>query len=377
MKALFVLHEATRTGAPLMLLSVLKWMQKNKKFEETHLLIMKSGVLEEDFKNICTKVYKVSEARSHESYLTKIYYKLVSYIGHRTTSKTRYLRHISNNKYDFIYGNCAPTLDVALKIKANSLNSKLILHIHELEVVLKMHLNKQNNKLHLVDQFIAASYLVKDNLVNLWNVNDDKVDVVYECTEYRELETTKKVDNLFIVGASGSVQWRKGDDIFLQVARYINKQYPEVKMKFVWVGANYKKDIIEEDLKKLNLNIEVAFVGEQRCPETYYKEFSVFLMTSREDPFPLVCIEMAKLETPIICFKGATGTEEFLERGGGKIVPYLDIEAMAESVIDYYNIPDDLKADGKKAKQLFAQLTPENIGLEIFENIEKVVSGAQ
>ena len=95
-------------------------------------------------------------------------------------------------------------------------------------------------------------------------------------------------------------------------------------------------------------------------------------MTSREDPFPLVCIEQAMFETPIICFSDATGTEEVLKNGGGKIVPYLDIEAMGNAIKQYYDNPDQMINDGKKAKELFSEFTPEEKCPEIFKIINSI-----
>src|SRR5690606_10497838 len=124
---------------------------------------------------------------------------------------------------------------------------------------------------------------------------------------------------------SGLVDWRKGYDVFIQVARYIKKQRPELDIQFTWVGSISKTNriIIEEDLLKLGLKETVSFVEELSNPYNVYNSFDVFLMCSREDPFPLVCIEMGMLLKPIICFEKATGTAEIISKGGGEIVAYL------------------------------------------------------
>lgn len=59
-------------------------------------------------------------------------------------------------------------------------------------------------------------------------------------------------------------------------------------------------------------------------------------MTSREDPFPLVSIEVGLLGKPIISFEKAVGTNEILQDAGGFIVPYLSIEDMAQKALLYY-----------------------------------------
>jgi glycosyltransferase involved in cell wall biosynthesis len=93
------------------------------------------------------------------------------------------------------------------------------------------------------------------------------------------------------------------------------------------------------------------------------------LLTSREDPFPLVCIETANLSKPIICFEKASGTTEIVSQGGGFIVPYLDVEAMAEKIILYYEDENKRIIDGKKANELFDAFTLDKIGSQLCEKI--------
>jgi glycosyltransferase involved in cell wall biosynthesis len=96
-------------------------------------------------------------------------------------------------------------------------------------------------------------------------------------------------------------------------------------------------------------------------------------MPSREDPFPLVCIEMGLLGIPIVCFEKATGTAEVLSNGGGKIIPYLDIESMAETIVFYYSNQEALDFDSQKAKEIFNNFTPEIICPQIYQLIENVI----
>lgn len=115
----------------------------------------------------------------------------------------------------------------------------------------------------------------------------------------------------------------------------------------------------------------VSFIGEVENPAVHYSDFDVFVMTSREDPFPLVCIEVGMMGKPIVSFKKAVGTNEVLEKAGGFIVPYLDIEAMADKVMQYYKNPDLKKEHGAMNKTAFNQFTPELICPSLFSVIQK------
>lgn len=106
-------------------------------------------------------------------------------------------------------------------------------------------------------------------------------------------------------------------------------------------------------------------------PFEYYRDLDLFILTSREDPFPLVCIENGMLGNPIVCFEGATGIEEVIAEGGGRVVPYLNVEDMAETIIFYNKNRQDLLAEGKTAKEIFSDFTPEKKCPELFDVINK------
>jgi glycosyltransferase involved in cell wall biosynthesis len=59
----------------------------------------------------------------------------------------------------------------------------------------------------------------------------------------------------------------------------------------------------------------------------------VFVLTSREDPFPLACLEAAVLGKPVLCFD-AGGMSEFLEPDERLVMPYLDVEAMSARLME-------------------------------------------
>ena len=123
------------------------------------------------------------------------------------------------------------------------------------------------------------------------------------------------------------------------------------------------------DIEKLGLQNTVRFIGEVDNPSSYYNDFDVFAMTSREDPFPLVCIEVGMLGKPIVSFDKAVGTNEVISEAGGFIVPYLDIETMAEKIMNYYNNPELVKSHGELNEKAFSQFTPELICPQLFDII--------
>ncbi|WP_367773687.1 glycosyltransferase family 4 protein [Flavobacterium sp. WC2421] len=373
-KILFISNNATRTGAPYVLLLFLKWLKKENKNIEIHIVFLEGGDLKDDFKEVATVCYNYSDILIKKSFFNRVFSYLLQKTNKRKTRKNRYLKNIANQQYDIIYANTIASVSFATFLKKQCTNNpKLIVHIHELNTAIKAYLPNFKEHIPHIDSFISVSKLVMEHLNTDWKVNPLKNHLVYA---FSDKEVFKKEDNskVFEVGASGLVNPRKGDDLFVQVANYIKTRYPKIKIKFTWVGQVYngQRISIEADLEKANLTDTVFFVGEQSAPENYYKNFDVFLMTSREDPFPLVCIEVGKMGVPIICFEKATGTAEILFEGGGFIVPYLDVVTMAEKLILYYNDSILRNKDGGLNKINFSEFTSDNMAKKIFNCIENV-----
>ena len=79
------------------------------------------------------------------------------------------------------------------------------------------------------------------------------------------------------IGGSGLVHWRKGHDLFIQVAHKIAKSYSDKKIKFTWVGkiSDKQRIIVKNDLEKAGLIDMVKFVGKQENPIPYFNQFDV------------------------------------------------------------------------------------------------------
>lgn len=379
-KILFISHEASLTGAPLVLLYFMEWLKKHHPDDfEIGILHLKGGEIENRFNAVAQHVYYI-ENNPNKSIAFKVANKLSKgkLKKNQQTPLQKCIDKIALANYNLIYANTVVALPVGVEIKKASVNKpKLIAHVHELYVGLKRYITKPDLVLPFLDHVIAVSQVVKNNILAEWHLEKSKLSVVYE---FSKLKSKLGKDNFnkndkFVVGASGTVFWRKGYEYFIQVARYLSSHYPKINVDFIWVGKinDIEKLIINEDLKKLNLTNTVKFVGQQLDPFSYFQQFDIFLMTSKEDPFPLVCIEVGMLGKPIICFDKATGTQEMLENGGGKVVPYLDIEQMAETVVEYYNNEDLLKRDSKIAKEMFKGFTPGQKCPEIFSVLNKLL----
>jgi len=131
---------------------------------------------------------------------------------------------------------------------------------------------------------------------------------------------------------------RKGLDLFVDVALATLRR---PNTYFVWIGNLEPVTFapLEKRIRAASAAPRVLFPGERKSPEIYFAAADVYLLPSREDPFPSVALAAMDTGTPIIGFQGAGGFCELLDRGAGVLVPYEDTEAMAAAVTGLLDHP--------------------------------------
>ncbi|MGH9818778.1 MAG: glycosyltransferase family 4 protein, partial [Pyrinomonadaceae bacterium] len=159
-------------------------------------------------------------------------------------------------------------------------------------------------------------------------------------------------DDAFVAGACAAIELRKGADLFLKIASAAAKRSPEIY--FLWVGGRFQGTAamfaeLQRTISENNLGRTVIFVDPKYDLAEYYRAMDVFLLPSREDPFPLVCLDAAAVAKPVICFESAGGMSEFVRGECGFAVPYLDTVAFAEKIIAFYEDRELLRAFGENA----------------------------
>ena len=347
-EVLFISHEASRTGAPLMLLNFLGWFREHTGIPFV-LLLKRDGALRSAFE----KLGPTHVLYRPESLRVRIAGKFARWAGKTVPWQADpgvIHRLKQSRKVGLIYSNTALNGDVLDLLRDRE--CPVLSHVHELESAIQswpipgcvgptfVH----------TDRFVAASDAVLENLVTKHSVARDHIDRVYTALSIssdlaqavtmgsearRELEAAGLMMNRRIVVGCGTISERKGTDFFVQLAECIVRRLGAKAPAFVWVGGGRKAgdlDVVRQDVVARGLVKDVFFLGLTDKPLKYLELADVFVLTSREDPFPIVCMEAGVLEKPVVCFAGAGGTPELVRDDGGRIVPYLEIDAMAGAV---------------------------------------------
>lgn len=350
-KILFITPGASRAGGNVFLFNFLKWFKRNS--DMPFLTVYgHGGELEEDFKSL-SKAFKFN----YEPGAENLYSRSTSAIFRRVKWRERLLaRAIAKENINLIYSNAVTNHQILAALP--DLRVPLISHCHELESVIhRTGLAGFEQTKKRTSHFIAVSEAVRENLIENHRIPLEKISLQHGFIPVEDFSPdelarkNKKIrqeleipENALVVGASGTMYWRKAPELFVQIADAVQRRNQAIPIYFVWVGGAPKGDFrffeTEYDVKKLGLEKYVRFLEHKPNPTDYFAALDVFAMISREDPFPLVCLETAALGKPVICFGGAGGMPEFVENDSGFVVPYLNIEAVAERILALYANPD-------------------------------------
>ncbi len=165
----------------------------------------------------------------------------------------------------------------------------------------------------------------------------------------------------FVVLSCGNSDQRKGVDIFAQVAQDILLRSdcpPDIH--FVWVGANHPItfDAIwwaKHDAKKTGIGQNVHFTKSQKDLDIFFAGADLFLLTSRQDPMPCVLHLAQAARLPIVAFSDSGGAADVLSLGGGRLVPYGDTLAMKHAILSYYNDREACTTDGAAGSAIVSE----------------------
>lgn len=198
------------------------------------------------------------------------------------------------------------------------------------------------------DRFVAVSDSVRRMLVDTYGVDADQVAVVPGSIDLTGVEPSTVAARLalrhdlgipedaLVVGAAGTTDWRKGPDLFVRVAEAVAGAVGDRPVHFVWLGGEADGPAFWQAERRIvppDRSDRVHFLGSRPNPFAYYQLMDAFTLTSREDPFPRVCMEVAAMGVPIVTFDNG-GAVDLVAKGCGFVVPYLDLDAMAGRVVE-------------------------------------------
>lgn len=392
---LFVSHDASRTGAPIALLTLLKYFRKHGT-PEFEVLLRQDGELVERFQTLARVTHWSGESNepSMPGAAVRGLWERAPF-RRRTApaapdaqnSQVRLTNEFATRQISLVYSNTITNGDVLSALKP--LRAPVITHVHELEYWMLHRMPRQQLERSFAntDVFIAVCGAVADSVIAM-GASADRVVIVRPCIEIddqmlnRERRAVRAElgvpEHAFVVGSCGTMDWRKGVELLAPLAREVEHHSPSAPVHWIWVGGEQngpRAGKLQHDFKRCDLEPRLHLTGTLESPRRVFSAFDAFVLLSREDPFPLVMLEAASLELPVLCFDRAGGAPEFVRNDAGFVVPYLDLRAMAARLVDLCANPEMKMRMGRVGRErVLAEHDVRGVAPRILELIEQVRS---
>ncbi|MDN3667877.1 glycosyltransferase [Echinicola jeungdonensis] len=338
MKILFFGNDASRSGAPISLLTLIQGIKNiEPQWEITVILLSGGPILEKYSQNVKTLIY-TPPPKSKYLRFRKLFIKANNEVSDLPA-------FINNYKPELIYINTIVPIPFLIPIKFNC-KVKLICHIREMEMVSSQFLKGREKKYFKeIDHFFVVNSRIEKDLVKRFGVDKNKTTVApgpFDLYAYPSKQIVKK-ESKFNIAMAGTPTFRKGIDISIHLASLMKDK----NVCFHWFGEISNDKLIELEFEICKRNIDGTFklIGNVDDVYSRFFEMNAFFMSSREDPFPRVAIEAALAELPIIYFKQLTGVEDFLNNDSLDLgIDYLDYNSII-SIINNLSKDEVLRRD--------------------------------
>jgi glycosyltransferase involved in cell wall biosynthesis len=381
-RILFVSHKANKSGAPVLLLEIVKDFSRRTNMPLT-ILSMEDGELVADFKKLGrTFVWEKTavNGRGFAPYQRIVQVLRGLFIIYKVRRSTLVFYNTIVNGH--------------LQNKLSSLSCKSICYVHELEAAIHMLTNAEGRRsvFKHTDLFLAVSEAVRTNLLLHHGVDEGKVKIVSSPLsvtgrsklQYKDYTTSFRSRlgaDAVVIGVVANNEWRKGFDLFISLVVLYFQLFPDSNTYFVWKGFNESHYTAYYDLydyQKCACQEKILLLPHGNDSIDQMACFDIHLLMSREDPYPLVVLEAATLGVPTVCFDNAGGAPEFVENDCGFVVPYNNLFTMAsklENLAGNSELRRQMgincqrkvaeRHDREKALQRIAELIMENAGAPI------------
>lgn len=329
---IFASHEASRSGAPLIILEVAKYFKEKHNIFPIQLLC-DGGELMGEFEAV------------GPTYLFKYYFN-AALLKEEMTHLMKLLNEQTNIKKAYINSEGAGNL---LKfVKKGGVDTTISL-IHEMG-----HYYDKNAWPHInkyADKIVFPAEMVKQKAIENTKFDQEKLHVLGQGLLKTEIFKADKEEakawlrkelkvepNAILILSCGILIQRKGIDIFiLSAISFLNQYNGSKPVYFIWLGEeseHYFLDWNKSDIDISGYQNQIKLIGNRKNTVPYFAGSDVFYMCSRGDPYPCVIHEAVAAKLPLVIFDKATGFDNKILDQFGILVDYGDIRQVINAFND-------------------------------------------
>lgn len=338
-RILFVSHEATRTGAPQIILNLLKHFRLNCEIEcET--ILHEGGPLLDEF--ACySEIHPLDLPRRRTPELRKRVRSIVD--GKRKSLPIAAICNSMESRFivEQLGQLGVPVISLVHELPCSYSESDYqIIFEHADKIVFPVKTVRDSTHRRFPIPFGKDLVLPQGLLDPDFGRDLDPIAARQQIREELSLPT-----DAFVVLGCGSLDLRKGIDHFANTAIAVSRRDgSETPIHFVWVGdgprwSHSPWHYVQVDLRQSNCASNVHFIGEREDVAPWFVGSDLFLLSSRVDPFPCVVHEAMASRLPVIAFEGSGGATDALRDGAGFQVQFGDYASAAGLIRNFSRNP--------------------------------------
>ena len=187
---------------------------------------------------------------------------------------------------------------------------------------------------YFADKIVVLTNRDLDNYIKTLHVSKEKMFQIYNAIDKKAIsDIPYKRDSKKIITV-GRICEDKGYDLLVQVAKIVLSKYPD------WIWDIYGDTNYEKDKNELIKMVEDSGVKRQLILKGFsknmydtYKDYALYVMTSKNEGYPMCTLEAHGSKLPIVSFDCDCGpSEQIIDGVNGYLIPCFDINKMAERI---------------------------------------------
>ena len=207
---------------------------------------------------------------------------------------------------------------------------------------------------------IANSKMVKKQIINSYNINPDKINIIYNGIELKQLnyqKSYKKLSKEFSIKKQqplllyvGNGFKRKGVAEFLHIISNLSSK----NIKAFVVGKEKNIKYYKNLSKKLNIDSQVVFTGARLDVDDFYNISDIFLFPTHYDPFSNVVLEAMNFRNAVFTTNNNGASEILEDRFIIKNSYDQEISESIDSLLEDRVTLEKIKSLNRKKSKLFS-----------------------
>jgi UDP-glucose:(heptosyl)LPS alpha-1,3-glucosyltransferase len=195
-------------------------------------------------------------------------------------------------------------------------------------------------------KIITNSCMVKNEIINVYDIDENKIKVVYNGVEikkfnyinsYNKLSSEFMIDNSeIIILYAGSGFKRKGVEEFIKIISLIKDQ----RVKAFIVGKDKNFQYFKKLAKDYLVDNKIIFTGEREDIDNFYTVSDIFILPTHYDPFSNVILEAMSFNNAVFTTR-QNGASEILENEF--IMNNPNDFSIVKKIVYLINNPNELK----------------------------------